>query len=171
MCRYYENFQSFPARERAVRGNGFSLLSPISPSRARGTLKVYAGALTASPPAAQGPGKARARLTGPAGIPGTAKRTAQGKGGKAGISTEPQFTRLEPVLSPANTTDDTGSSCTRGPYQVFKGMCRPDESPEQKVARPHMHEGPKFKIQYSSLVLSQATTWFRTEVLLYLSGL
>ena len=55
--------------------------------------------------------------------------------------------------------------------QVFKGMCRPDESPEQKVARPHMHEGPKFKIQYSSLVLSQATTWFRTEVLLYLSGL
>ena len=99
------------------------------------------------------------------------KRTAQGKGGKAGISTEPQFTRLEPVSSPANTTDDTGSSCTRGPYQVFKGMCRPDESPEQKVARPHMHEGPKFKIQYSSLVLSQATTWFRTEVLLYLSGL
>lgn len=102
---------------------------------------------------------------------GNRKRTAQGKGGKAGISTEPQFTRLEPVLSPANTTDDTGSSCTRGPYQVFKGMCRPDESPEQKVARPHMHEGPKFKIQYSSLVLSQATTWFRTEVLLYLSGL
>lgn len=148
MCRYYENFQSFPARERAVRGNGFSLLSPISPSRAVVSLTLYDGA-----------------------IPGTAKRTAQGKGGKAGISTEPQFTRLEPVLSPANTTDDTGSSCTRGPYQVFKGMCRPDESPEQKVARPHMHEGPKFKIQYSSLVLSQATTWFRTEVLLYLSGL
>ena len=148
MCRYYENFQSFPARERAVRGNGFSLLSPISPSRAVVSLTLYDG-----------------------GIPGTAKRTAQGKGGKAGISTEPQFTRLEPVLSPANTTDDTGSSCTRGPYQVFKGMCRPDESPEQKVARPHMHEGPKFKIQYSSLVLSQATTWFRTEVLLYLSGL
>lgn len=148
MCRYYENFQSFPARERAVRGNGFSLLSPISPSRAVVSLTLYDG-----------------------GIPGTAKRTAQGKGGKAGISTEPQFTRLEPVSSPANTTDDTGSSCTRGPYQVFKGMCRPDESPEQKVARPHMHEGPKFKIQYSSLVLSQATTWFRTEVLLYLSGL
>ena len=155
MCRYYENFQSFPARERAVRGNGFSLLSPISPSRA----------IPASATADIGPVKERA------GIPGTAKRTAQGKGGKAGISTEPQFTRLEPVLSPANTTDDTGSSCTRGPYQVFKGMCRPDESPEQKVARPHMHEGPKFKIQYSSLVLSQATTWFRTEVLLYLSGL
>lgn len=148
MCRYYENFQSFPARERAVRGNGFSLLSPISPSRAVVSLTLYDG-----------------------GIPGTAKRTAQGKGGKAGISTEPQFTQLEPVSSPANTTDDTGSSCTRGPYQVFKGMCRPDESPEQKVARPHMHEGPKFKIQYSSLVLSQATTWFRTEVLLYLSGL
>ena len=154
MCRYYENFQSFPARERAVRGNGFSLLSPISPSRP-----------LVSATADIGPVKERA------GIPGTAKRTAQGKGGKAGISTEPQFTRLEPVLSPANTTDDTGSSCTRGPYQVFKGMCRPDESPEQKVARPHMHEGPKFKIQYSSLVLSQATTWFRTEVLLYLSGL
>ena len=140
MCRYYENFQSFPARERAVRGNGFSLLSPISPSRAVVSLTLYDGAIP-------------------------------GKGGKAGISTEPQFTRLEPVSSPANTTDDTGSSCTRGPYQVFKGMCRPDESPEQKVARPHMHEGPKFKIQYSSLVLSQATTWFRTEVLLYLSGL
>lgn len=100
------------------------------------------------------------------------KRTTQDKGGKAGISTEPRFTRLEPLSSPANTTDDTGSSRTRGPYQIFKGMCRPDEPlPEQKVARPHMHEGPKFKIQYSSLVLSQATTWFRTEVLLYLSGL
>lgn len=165
MCRYYENFQSFPARERAVRGNGFSLLSPISPSRAVVSLTLYDGAIPASATADIGPAKERA------GIPGTAKRTAQGKGGKAGISTEPQFTRLEPVLSPANTTDDTGSSCTRGPYQVFKGMCRPDESPEQKVARPHMHEGPKFKIQYSSLVLSQATTWFRTEVLLYLSGL
>ena len=145
MCRYYENFQSFPARERAVRGNGFSLLSPISPSRAVVSLTLYDGAIPASATADIGPVKERA------GIPGTAKRTAQGKGGKA--------------------TDDTGSSCTRGPYQVFKGMCRPDESPEQKVARPHMHEGPKFKIQYSSLVLSQATTWFRTEVLLYLSGL
>lgn len=144
MCRYYENFQSFPARERAVRGNGFSLLSPISPSRAVVSLTLYDGAIPASATADIGPVKERA------GIPGTAKRTAQGKGGKAGISTEPQFTRLEPVLSPANTTDDTGSSCTRGPYQVFKGMCRPDESPEQKVARPHMHEGPKFKIQYSS---------------------
>lgn len=139
MCRYYENFQSFPARERAVRGNGFSLLSPISPSRAVVSLTLYDGAIPASATADIGPVKERA------GIPGTAKRTAQGKGGKAGISTEPQFTRLEPVLSPANTTDDTGSSCTRGPYQVFKGMCRPDESPEQKVARPHMHEGPKFK--------------------------
>ena len=146
MCRYYENFQSFPARERAVRGNGFSLLSPISPSRAVVSLTLYDGAIPASATADIGPVKERA------GIPGTAKRTAQGKGGKAGISTEPQFTRLEPVSSPANTTDDTGSSCTRGPYQVFKGMCRPDESPEQKVARPHMHEGPKFKIQYSSLV-------------------
>ena len=153
MCRYYENFQSFPARERAVRGNGFSLLSPISPSRAVVSLTLYDGAIPASATADIGPVKERA------GIPGTAKRTAQGKGGKAGISTEPQFTQLEPVSSPANT------------YQVFKGMCRPDESPEQKVARPHMHEGPKFKIQYSSLVLSQATTWFRTEVLLYLSGL
>ena len=172
MCRYYENFQSFPARERAVRGNGFSLLSPISPSRAVVSLTLYDGAIPASATADIGPVKERA------GIPGTAKRTAQGKGGKAGISTEPQFTRLEPVSSPANTTDDTGSSCTRGPYQVFQlGIAfdfpndRPDESPEQKVARPHMHEGPKFKIQYSSLVLSQATTWFRTEVLLYLSGL
>lgn len=126
MCRYYENFQSFPARERAVRGNGFSLLSPISPSRAVVSLTLYDGAIPASATADIGPVKERA------GIPGTAKRTAQGKGGKAGISTEPQFTRLEPVLSPANTTDDTGSSCTRGPYQVFKGMCRPDESPEQK---------------------------------------
>ena len=140
MCRYYENFQSFPARERAVRGNGFSLLSPISPSRAVVSLTLYDGAIPASATADIGPVKERA------GIPGTAKRTAQGKGGKAGISTEPQFTRLEPVSSPANTTDDTGSSCTRGPYQVFKGMCRPDESPEQKVARPHMHEGPKFKL-------------------------
>lgn len=131
MCRYYENFQSFPARERAVRGNGFSLLSPISPSRAVVSLTLYDGAIPASATADIGPVKERA------GIPGTAKRTAQGKGGKAGISTEPQFTRLEPVSSPANTTDDTGSSCTRGPYQVFKGMCRPDESPEQKVARAY----------------------------------
>ena len=135
-----------------------------SPSGAVVSLTLYDGAIPASATADIGPVKERA------GIPGTAKRTAQGKGGKAGISTEPQFTQLEPVSSPANTTDDTGSSCTRGPYQVFKGMCRPDESPEQKVARPHMHEGPKFKIQYSSLVLSQATTWFRTEVLLYLSA-
>ena len=165
MCRYYENFQSFPARERAVRGHGFSVLSPISPSRAVVSLTLYDGAIPASATADIAP------LIRRGGLPRATPGASQGKGGKAGISTEPQFTRLEPVLSPANTTDDTGSSCTRGPYQVFKGMCRPDESPEQKVARPHMHEGPKFKIQYSSLVLSQATTWFRTEVLLYLSGL
>lgn len=91
MCRYYENFQSFPARERAVRGNGFSLLSPISPSRAVVSLTLYDGAIPASATADIGPVKERA------GIPGTAKRTAQGKGGKAGISTEPQFTRLEPA--------------------------------------------------------------------------
>ena len=115
MCRYYENFQSFPARERAVRGNGFSLLSPISPSRAVVSLTLYDGAIPASATADIGPVKERA------GIPGTAKRTAQGKGGKAGISTEPQFTRLEPVLSPANTTDDTGSSCTRGPTAYARG--------------------------------------------------
>lgn len=165
MCRYYENFQSFPARERAVRGNGFSLLSPISPSRAVVSLTLYDGAIPASATADIGPVKERA------GIPGTAKRTAQDKGGKAGISTEPRFTRLEPLSSPANTTDDTGASRTRGPYQVLKG-CAVRMSPlNRRVARPHMHEGPKFKIQYSSLVLSQATTWFRTEVLLYLSGL
>ena len=123
MCRYYENFQSFPARERAVRGNGFSLLSPISPYRAVVSLTLYDGAIPASATADIGPVKERA------GIPGTAKRTAQDKGGKAGISTEPRFTRLEPLSSPANTTDDTGSSRTRSPYQVFKGMCRPDEPP------------------------------------------
>ncbi len=146
MCRYYENFQSFPARGTCGSGEWIQPAVPDKPvSRRRIPLTLYDGAIPASATADIGPVKERA------GIPGTAKRTAQGKGGKAGISTEPQFTRLEPVLSPANTTDDTGSSCTRGPYQVFKGMCRPDESPEQKVARPHMHEGPKFKIQYSRL--------------------
>lgn len=165
MCRYYENFQSFPARERAVRGNGFSLAVPDKPVSRRRIPNVIRRRHSGFRHSRHRTCKGTCRHS------GNRKRTAQGKGGKAGISTEPQFTRLEPVLSPANTTDDTGSSCTRGPYQVFKGMCRPDESPEQKVARPHMHEGPKFKIQYSSLVLSQATTWFRTEVLLYLSGL
>ena len=114
MCRYYENFQSFPARERAVRGNGFSLLSPISPSRAVVSLTLYDGAIPASATADIGPVKERA------GIPGTAKEQHRAKG-QGRDSTEPQFTRLEPVSSPANTTDDTGSSCTRGPYQVLKG--------------------------------------------------
>lgn len=68
MCRYYENFQSFPARERAVRGNGFSLLSPISPSRAVVSLTLYDGAIPASATADIGPVKERA------GIPGTAKK-------------------------------------------------------------------------------------------------
>ncbi|MCE8735735.1 hypothetical protein K0F71_23235, partial [Bacteroides thetaiotaomicron] len=73
MCRYYENFQSFPARERAVRGNGFSLLSPISPYRAVVSLTLYDGAIPASATADIGPVKERA------GIPGTAKKTAQDK--------------------------------------------------------------------------------------------
>lgn len=94
-----------------------------SPSGAVVSLTSYDGAIPASATADIGPVKERA------GIPGTAKRTAQDKGGKAGISTEPRFTRLEPLSSPANTTDDTGSSRTRGPYQAFKGMCRPDEPP------------------------------------------
>jgi len=74
MCRYYENFQSFPARERAVRGNGFSLLSPISPYRAVVSLTLYDGAIPASATADIGPVKERA------GIPGTAKKQHRTKG-------------------------------------------------------------------------------------------
>ena len=165
MCRYYENFQSFPARERAVRGKWIQPAVPDKPVSRRRIPNVIRRRHSGFRHSRHRTCKGTCRHS------GNRKKNSTGKGGKAGISREPQFTRLEPVSSPANTTDDTGSSCTRGPYQVFKGMCRPDESPEQKVARPHMHEGPKFKIQYSSLVLSQATTWFRTEVLLYLSGL
>lgn len=79
MCRYYENFQSFPARERAVRGNGFSLLSPISPSRAVVSLTLYDGAIPASATADIGPVKERA------GIPGTAKEQHRTKGARPGF--------------------------------------------------------------------------------------
>ncbi|MCS2319002.1 hypothetical protein NXY33_08920 [Bacteroides fragilis] len=75
MCRYYENFQSFPARERAVRGNGFSPLSPISPYRAVVSLASYDGAIPASATADIGPVKERA------GIPGTAKKNSTGQRG------------------------------------------------------------------------------------------
>lgn len=165
MCRYYENFQSFPARERAVRGNGFSLLSPISPSRAVVSLTLYDGAIPASATADIGPVKERA------GIPGTAKEQHRAKGARPGFqqSRNSHGWSLCYLLLTRQMTQVPAVLAAR--IRFFKGMCRPDESPEQKVARPHMHEGPKFKIQYSSLVLSQATTWFRTEVLLYLSGL
>lgn len=164
MCRYYENFQSFPARERAVRGNGFSLLSPISPSRAVVSLTLYDGAIPASATADIGPVKERA------GIPGTAKEQHRAKGARPGFQ-QSRNSHSWSLCHLLLTRQMTQVPAVLAARISFKGMCRPDESPEQKVARPHMHEGPKFKIQYSSLVLSQATTWFRTEVLLYLSGL
>lgn len=148
MCRYYENFQSFPARERAVRGNGFSLLSPISPYRAVVSLTLYDG-----------------------GIPGTAKKTAQDKGARPGFqqSRDLHGWNLCHLLLTRQMTQ--GPAVLAARIRFLKGCAVRMSPPEQKVTRPHMHEEPKFKIQYSSLVLSQATTWFRTEVILYLSGL
>lgn len=165
MCRYYENFQSFPARERAVRGNGFSLLSPISPYRAVVSLTLYDGAIPASATADIGPVKERA------GIPGTSKKTAQDKGARPGFqqSRDLHGWNLCHLLLTRQMTQ--GPAVLAARIRFLKGCAVRMSPPEQKVTRPHMHEEPKFKIQYSSLVLSQATTWFRTEVILYLSGL
>ena len=100
MCRYYENFQSFPARERAVRGNGFSLLSPISPSRAVVSLTLYDGAIPASATADIGPVKERA------GIPVNSlfavinlmmARTASTYGGHIGLMTMTAGGQIEAI--------------------------------------------------------------------------
>ena len=114
MCRYYENFQSFPARERAVRGNGFSLLSPISPSRAVVSLTLYDGAIPASATADIGPVKERA------GIPGTAKKNSTGqRGARPGFqqSRDLRGWNLCHLLLTRQMTQ--GASRTRGPYQGF----------------------------------------------------
>lgn len=167
MCRYYENFQLFPARECAVRGNGFSPLSPISPYRAVVSLTSYDGAIPACATADIGPVKERA------GIPETAKKEQhRTKGARPGFqqSRDLHGWNLCHLLLTRQMTQ--GPAVLAARIRFLKGCAvRMSPPPEQKVARPHMHEGPKFKIQYSSLVLSQATTWFRTEVLLYLSGL
>ena len=167
MCRYYENFQSFSSTGTCGSGEWIQPAVPDKPVSRRRIPNVIRRRHSGFRHSRHRTCKGTCRHSG-----NRQKEQHRAKGARPGFqqSRNSHSWSLCHLLLTRQMTQ--GSSCTRGPYQDFlKGCAVRMSPPEQKVARPHMHEGPKFKIQYSSLVLSQAATWFRTEVLLYLSGL